>query len=137
MKPEHIVFQNIATAKGVSISINKPAEIHLDMNMIEASLDMAIQNSSSEPIKVRLRRLKSQGTDAQKVDFVMGEGEYHFPEDLEMLAKHSRKNNGLEAATGKCFRFCEVTYYVICRCLGNSEQVCADKARRICTIQCE
>lgn len=130
-------FKSIAERKGVKISINEPLEIHLDMNMIEASLEMAIQNISNEQIKIRLRRLQETGTDAQKVDFVMGEGEYYFPEDIEMLASRSRANNGLPAAEGNCFKVCEVTYYVVCRCLGNSEQVCFDKAKRICTIQCE
>ena len=128
------VFTKIANNKGVKIFINEPQEIHLDMNMVEASLEMAVQNAVAESIKLRLKKLQSTGTDAQKVDFVMGEGEYFFPEDIELLASLSRKN--IEAEQ-KCHKFCEVTYYVVCRCLGNSEQVCSDKARRICSIQCE
>lgn len=130
------VFRNIADAKGVAISFNKPRAIHLDMNMIEASLDSAITSAVDEEIKVRLQQLRTNGTDAQKADFVMGNGKYYFPEDIEMLAKRSRETNGKVEADDYCFEVCHVTGYVLCRCLGNGDQECRDMWREICRIQC-
>jgi hypothetical protein len=131
------VFQEIAKNKGVPISLNERTPIHLDMNMIEASLDMAIRNARNGEIKEKLQRLRTTGSDSQKVEFVMGEGQYYFPEDIEMLAAASRRKVEFKDDDTTCFKICEVTYYVVCRCLGNNEQACFDKARQICTIHCE
>lgn len=136
MAHDYEVFRKIAQTKGVGISINKSRAIHLDMNMIEASLDSAIANSVDPDITLRLKHLKASGSDAQKVDFVMGKGKYYFPDDIEMLAKLSRQSNGAILEGRICEEVCHVTGYVLCRCLGNGEQECFDMWREICKIQC-
>ena len=130
-------FMDIAHSKGKKISFDEPEPIHLDMDMVDASLKMAIQNAKSEIVKEKLIRLQEEGTDAQRVAFVMGEGTYYFPEDLERLAKMSRDaSDGGANTMGLCRRFCEVNNYTICRCLGNGDQACREFARNICTILC-
>lgn len=129
-------FLEIANLKGKKIYFNEPEPIHLDMDMVDASLKMAIQNAKSLAVKEKLIRLQTDGTDAQRVDFVMGEGTYYFPEDLERLAKMSREASAEGASTiGVCRRICEINNYTICKCLGNGDQFCRDFAKKVCTFE--
>jgi len=58
-------------------------EMHLDMDMVRASLNNAIERARSQrltKIEERLQRLLTNGTAAQQVDFVLGSGtRYFFP----------------------------------------------------------
>jgi hypothetical protein len=137
-------FEEIARRKGVPIHTAQftakmtTDKIHLDMDMVEQSVRSAItqtQRTSQKLIQAKLERLLATGTDAQKVEFVLGSGTYYFPEDIENLAKLSRASGGRELAVD-CHRVCETVWYYICRCTGSAQQ-CRDEARELCHIVCD
>jgi hypothetical protein len=132
-------FTTIAKKKGVHITWqahnqqdHDKRQIHLDMNMINASLQLAIQNCVNTSIKEKLLRLQNNGTDVQKVEFVMGTGTYHFPEDIEMLVKHFNDDDN-----GTCQNICEIIAYTVCRCVELGDQVCQEVSRNICHVVCD
>jgi hypothetical protein len=137
-------FEEIARRKGVPIHTAEFTEkitsdkIHLDMDMVEQSIRSAItqtQRTGQKRIQGKLEHLLANGTDAQKVEFVLGSGTYYFPEDIENLAKLSRASGGRELAVD-CHRVCETVWYYICRCTGSAQQ-CRDEARELCHIICD
>ena len=138
-------FQEIARRKGVPIHMSAEFtakmttdKIHLDMDMVEQSIRSAIaqtQRTNQKLIQSKLERLLASGTDAQKVEFVLGSGTYYFPEDIEKLAKLSRASGGKELSVD-CHRVCETVWYYICRCTGSAQE-CRDEAREFCHIVCD
>jgi len=116
-------------------------KIHLDMDMVEESIRCAIKTSARAGqtlVQPKLEWLLKKGTDAQKVEFVLGSGTYYFPEDVEHLAKLSRLSGGMPLAVD-CQRVCEKVWTVICLCrdLGTSTiQQCREEAREFCHIRC-
>jgi len=138
-------FQEIAKRKGVSIKkvafreMMTTDQIHLDMDMVEQSLRSAItatDRTGQKDIKTKLEWLLAKGTDAEKVEFVLGSGTYYFPGDVERLAKLSRESGG--KATGEnCRRVCEPVYYWVCRCIQTrNDQECRETSRIFCQIYC-
>jgi hypothetical protein len=134
LKGSTIIF----TASGAKMTGNK---IHLDMQMVEQSIRTAIkqtQISGQDLVRSKLEHLLVSGTDAQKVDFVLGSGTYYFPEDVEKLAALSRQAGG-KALEVDCHSVCEKVWTVVCYCrdLGRSTvQECKREARDFCHIVC-
>jgi hypothetical protein len=139
-------FEEIARRKGVPIhkgtfdtnSKLPSSKIHLDMDMVEESIRSAItqaRKTRQTLVQSKLERLLQAGTDAQKVEFVLGSGTYYFPEDIEILAKRSRLAGG-KSLEVDCHKVCETIWYYICRCTG-SEQQCRTEARELCHIVCD
>jgi hypothetical protein len=137
-------FEAIARRKGVKIHTTDftakiaTDNIHLDMDMVDESIRSAIkqtQKTGQTLIRTKLERLLATGTDAQKVEFVLGSGTYYFPEDIEKLAKLSRASGGL-ALSVDCHKVCETVWYYICRCTGSAQE-CRDEARELCHIVCD
>lgn len=152
-------FEEIARRKGVKISFEAPvlasAEhaasaaknasrngeyIHLDMDMVEESLRNAIKRTGAagqSSIQTKLKHLLQKGTDAEKVEFVLGSGTYYFPGDVDRLAKISRQAGGKSLASGGCRRVCTPVYYLICRCIQlRNDQECRETSREFCEIYC-
>jgi hypothetical protein len=134
-------FVKIAKAKGVKIFINQapPAvaaakasaanTLHLDMNMVRASIEDAIaKTKQNASLNAQLTRLLRSGTPVQQVEFVMGTGRYYFPWDVEAAIADSGK---AAAASIQC-TVCENVCHLVCSCLGNGDQYCQDKCRDIC-----
>lgn len=153
-------FEEIARRKGVRISFEaattagaghaavagKPRArngeyIHLDMDMVEESLRNAIQRAGAAghwSIQAKLRHLLQRGTDAEKVEFVLGSGTYYFPGDIDRMAKLSRQAGGRSLATGGCRRVCTTVYYLLCRCIQlRDDQECRETSREFCEIYCD
>lgn len=138
-------FEDVARRKGykfltASTFTAKIANdrIHLDMDMVDESIRSAIKQtdrSGQKMLHEKLVRLLANGTDAQKVQFVLGSGTYYFPEDIEHLAKLSRESGGRELSVD-CHRVCETVWYYICRCTGDAQE-CRDEARELCHIVCD
>jgi hypothetical protein len=108
-------FEEIAKRKGVAFrkvefrEMLTTNQIHLDMDMVEQSLRSAItqtDRAGHKDAKGKLEWLLDKGTDAEKVEFVLGSGTYYFPGDVEKLAKLSRESGG-KAMAGNCNRECE------------------------------
>ena len=126
-------FIAIAKAKGATIAFNSikaqsnAQGVHLDMNMVQASINNAAARAKAagyQSIAAKLQRLGAVGTAAQKTDFVMGSGKYYFPEDIEKAGAQS----GVHAMGIVCHTF----WYLVCRCHGNNDQDCHDAARTVC-----
>lgn len=136
-------FRKIAAAKGVKITMNASdamtaqavEALHLDMDMVRASLALAIRESrkGNSTITEKLERLARNGTPVQQVEFVMGTGTYYFPEDLE---KALSAPAGRVEATGVQCVVCEWVCTTVCNCLGNGDQVCKDRCRNVCSKYC-
>jgi len=149
-------FEEIARRKGVTISFDSSPRlaksdvsvakttapnnsIHLDMDMVEESLRNAIKRTGESgqlSIQGKLKQLLASGTDAEKVDFVLGSGTYYFPGDVELLAKLSRLSGGRSAGVD-CHKVCEFVYYWVCRCIQSRDhQECEETKREWCEIRC-
>jgi hypothetical protein len=146
-------FEEIARRKGVKLRVKEfdaaaageskfdENKIHLDMDMVEESIRSAIKTTSRAGTKStqgKLERLLKSGTDAQKVELVLGSGTYYFPEDIENLAKLSRLSGGMPLKVD-CRRVCETLYFLVCRCRSlftETVQECKDEAREYCDIRC-
>jgi hypothetical protein len=163
MLPENLKqpFNAIANRKGHPIHWDSPIEheefstsIHLDMNMVEASLDSAIhmfeketnsindveRRKSRDSILISLKNLRSQGSTADKVRFVMTSGTYYFSEDLERMADSAESND--HRTSSICKRVCEPVIYFVCRCIctpqpygQDCEQFCREMEKNVC--RCE
>ena len=142
---EYDPFVKIANAKRVRIHVNKAppttpvaaggGALHLDMNMVRASLENAIARTRSQKeINAKLRRLLARGTAVQQVEFVMGSGTYYFPEDVEKAITESQRV-GVKQSGGQCW-VCENVCWLVCTCLENSEQYCREKCRQVCRKYC-
>jgi hypothetical protein len=131
-------FKKIAKEKGVKLAVlrnrkeqlTKMSEMHLDMDMVRASLENAISRSKKQglsSIQAKLERLRLNGTAAQQIDFVLGSGrQYVFPEDLERLA--------LKAEEDKFYTFgvvCGTFCWLACVCTGQFNQECRERCRDI------
>jgi hypothetical protein len=136
---EYEPFKKIAKEKGVKIFINQPppmkalTALHLDMNMVKASLENAIERTKEKTaINQKLRQLLTTGTPVQQVEFVLGSGTYYFPEDVEQAIAQSEN---VSAQGAQCW-VCENACSVVCSCLGNGDQYCRDKCRQVCHKYC-
>jgi len=152
-------FEEIARRKGVTISFDAPAtgkeakttlaaesmattgeSIHLDMEMVEESLRNAIKRTGEAgqlSIQGKLKQLLETGTDAEKVEFVLGSGTYYFPGDVAQLANLSRLSGGRSLKGIDCKRVCETIYYLVCRCIQlRDAQECHETSRIFCEIRC-
>lgn len=136
MDKELLPFQRIAERKGVKLVIGggesrrRPRRIHLDMDMIRASIENAISRAGKRrqlSIRRKLQRLLSKGTAAQKIEFVHGSGRYFFPEDLEKFAAASTKKGGRTFGIG-----CRIFCFISCICLADFTQECREKCREVC-----
>lgn len=145
---EYAPFEAIAKKKGVRIFINQdpptvaaagaspivPQALHLDMNMVRASIDNAIaRTKSNQGLNQKLSRLRTSGTAVQQVEFVHGSGTYYFPEDIERAIAGA---GTVQAASDAQCLTCLVTCWVVCTCQENSSQYCREKCREICTRHC-
>lgn len=124
-----------------------PEALHLDMNMVELSLEDAIQRTKGV-IQEKLKRLQAQGTDAQKVQFVYATDRYYFPEDLEKIAQNARGASNLTSQPFK--QDCEKVCNDVCRCVmpkprppapnqppgpePTNEQICKSICKWVCSI---
>lgn len=142
--PEYKPFIDIANRKGkqitfYSVKVNKaaPDVIHLDMDMVRASLDNAIERSKKEDITwltPRLEYLRSHGTGAQQVDFVLGSGNrYFFPQDVEKLVALSENP---VTAKSDCPLICRLFCWLACICTGDARQECTERCREVCSPKC-
>lgn len=139
---EYEPFQKIAKAKGVKIFINQDrpsananevSVLHLDMNMVQASIENAIARTKDPELNQKLRRLLTNGTAVQKVEFVHGSGRYYFPEDMERAIAASTR--AAAASDSTCW-ICHEVCTLVCNCLGNGDQYCKDKCREVCSRHC-
>jgi hypothetical protein len=145
---EYAPFEAIAKKKGVRIYINQdpptvaaagasrivPQALHLDMNMVRASIENAIaRTKANQVLNQKLSRLLAGGTAVQQVEFVHGSGTYHFPEDIEHAIASAGKP--LAASDAQCLT-CLTVCWVVCTCQENSSQYCRDKCREVCTRHC-
>jgi len=137
-------FEEIARRKGVEIRLAKfeskidDKKIHLDMDMVEESIRCAInetKRTGKTITQAKLERLLKDGSDPEKVQFVLGSGTYYFPEDIKQIAKLSRESGG-KPLNLDCHRVCETVWYYICRCTGSAQE-CRDEARELCHIVCD
>lgn len=135
MKTSIAKFEELALKQGTKITFNIPRPVQLSMDMVEASIQMAVQNLTNESIKQKLAHFAAHGTDAQKLNFVLSEGAYHLPDDLEQLAKTSKVPGEPPEIPPKCYRVCDVTWYVVCRFVGTVQE-CEEVARTICGYEC-
>lgn len=132
-------FRKIAKEKGVELNVvagdSKPnqaiSQMHLDMDMVRASLRNAIDRAKQQglaSIQARLERLLASGTAAQQVDFVLGSGNrYFFPEDVEKYAAMAEKNK-LHSFQVRCTIFC----FLACLCTADFTQECRERCRELC-----
>lgn len=141
---EYEPFRKIAQAKGVRIFTDQSAPsaatselnaLHLDMNMVKASIENAISRTQQDPeLNQKLRRLLANGTAVQQVEFVHGTGRYYFPEDVEQAITESTRPRAA-AAQANCW-ICTTVCTVVCNCLGNGDQYCKDRCREVCKKHC-
>jgi hypothetical protein len=141
---EYEPFVKIAKAKNVKIFVNQDApvsamgeagQLHLDMNMVRASLENAITRSEAKGqkrIAEKLRRLLDKGTPVQQVDFVHGGGTYYFPEDVEKAIADS----GKPAAAGVQCWVCNPVCYLVCTCQQKGDQYCKERCKQVCEKYC-
>lgn len=116
------------------LEIEAPSELHIDMIMVDLSIESAINNVKSIDLKEKLQVLLRNGTNAQKIEFVYGTGSYYFPEDLEMIAQRAINETNDNKI---CQPVCEIVTRIVCRCLAKSnEQICSEIARNVCRIIC-
>jgi hypothetical protein len=132
-------FKKIANEKGVKLTVvtgnkepvGRQTQMHLDMDMVRASLRNAIARAKQQgftSLQGKLERLLANGTAAQQVDFVLGSGNrYYFPEDVEKLAAMAEKNK-IHTFGIRCRIFC----WISCWCTGDYTQECREKCREIC-----
>ncbi len=137
-------FEAIANKKGKKITfldesnkspradISKMPTLHLDMDMVDASLEDAkkyaiAQNKNS--LVAKLEKLQLNGSDSDKVYFVHGTGTYFFSEDIAIMAEDSRKGGVVERVS-----ICDNLCYIVCRCLIDGDQICSRICRQICSI---
>lgn len=116
---------------GAAENRRRPRKMHLDMDMIRASIENAILRAGKQKqssIQSKLRRLLSTGTAAQHIEFVHGTGRYFFPEDLEKIAAAATKKGGQSSFGVGCRIFC----FISCICLGDFSQECREKCRELC-----
>ncbi len=130
-------FKKIAREKGFKFTFKRgkkvsalvESEMHLDMDMVRASLKNAIERAKQKHlarIQERLERLLASGTAAQQVDFVLGSGSrYFFPEDIEALAAKAEKDK-FQTFGVVCDTFC----WVSCICTQNAQE-CRERCRDI------
>ncbi|MCK9914785.1 hypothetical protein MXD81_37070 [Microbacteriaceae bacterium K1510] len=136
-------FREIAARKGAKFVIgptsqfnaqaNAQVQMHLDMDMVRASIGNAIERTKKQnqkEISDRLERLLANGTAAQQVEFVLGSGDkYFFPEDIEKWAQ--------AAEADKLHSFgvvCNTVCYTICKCscwFKDCTQECSERCRDI------
>lgn len=131
-------FRKIAKEKGVKlifldnekVKAEKMSEMHLDMDMVRASLRNAIDRAGAQglaTIREKLERLMSSGTAAQQIDFVLGPGrQYMFPEDVERLAAKAEADK-FHTFGIVCGTFC----WLACVCTGKYNQECRERCRDI------
>jgi hypothetical protein len=131
-------FKKIARDKGVKLTflnekenrVRPLSQMHLDMDMVRASLDNAVERAKKgnrTAILERLERLRANGTAAQKVDFVLGSGnQYMFPEDVEKVAAQAEKDK-FHSFGVVCGSFC----WLCCVCTANNNQECRERCRDI------
>ncbi|MGF1506982.1 MAG: UvrB/UvrC motif-containing protein [Anaerolineae bacterium] len=131
LEPAREAFLEIALNRGVEISFNEPDTILLDMNLIAISIRNAIQRCESDRVAEKLRELLEAGTDADRISFVMGDGTYYFPNDLQAIAESSRHGEG-EA----CQYFAEYVCFTVCETRPDGSHDCADKCRKVVDIVC-
>lgn len=132
-------FRKIAKEKGVKLTVltgdrepvRPQSQMHLDMDMVRASLRNAIARAKQQgltSIQGKLERLLTKGAAAQQVDFVLGSGNrYFFPEDVEKLAAMAEKNKFHTFGIG-----CRIFCWVSCWCTGEFTQECRERCREIC-----
>lgn len=114
--------------------IETPSELHIDMVMVDLSIESAINNAKPTDLKQKLELLLKKGSNAQKIEFVYGTGSYYFPDDLEMIAQRSINETNDNKI---CQPVCEIVTRIVCRCLAKSnEQICSEIARNVCRIIC-
>jgi hypothetical protein len=130
-------FREIAKKKGFKLvfltdqkaNSKELTEMHLDMDMVRASLQNAIARAKKQGLKSileRLERLAASGTAAQQIDFVLGSGrQYMFPEDVEKWAAQAEKNK-FHTFGVVCGTFC----WLSCICTPNAQE-CREKCRDI------
>ena len=87
MNPADQPTQSAAGLPGDSVTSPGDHSFHFDMKVAEASIQDAINRAQEDRIKDKLRQLLDSGSDADKLQFVLGRGEYYFPYDLTRLAK--------------------------------------------------
>jgi hypothetical protein len=136
-------FREIAARKGAKFVLGpasraasangEPPKMHLDMDMVRASIDNAIARTRKqglEAIAARLERLRDKGTAAQQVDFVLGSGQkYFFPEDVEKWAEQAEKDKFHSFGV-----VCNTVCYTICKCscwFKDCTQECTERCREI------
>lgn len=129
-------FREIAARKGAKFVYGSARrlpkagarmQMHLDMDMVRASIDNAIARTKLPAIKERLERLRSQGTAAQQVDFVLGSGKsYFFPEDVERWAALAEENKFATFGV-----VCDTVCHVICKCFCNDKD-CVQQCQEDC-----
>jgi hypothetical protein len=133
-------FKKIARDKGVQIFIDKTqpkamateAALHLDMNMVHASIEHAIELTRGNALlNAKFQRLLQQGTPVQQVEFVMGSGRYYFPEDLETAVAEQ----STASSNPQCW-VCETVCPIVCSCQGNGDQYCREHCRQVCHKYC-
>jgi hypothetical protein len=129
-------FREIAARKGAKFLYGSAKRLpmdgsrmkmHLDMDMVRASIDNAIARTKVPAIKERLERLRSKGTAAQQVDFVLGSGKnYFFPEDVERWAALAEENKFATFGV-----VCNTVCYLICKCFCNDKD-CVQQCNQDC-----
>ena len=146
---EKIPFEAIAKRKGKDITfltsdddktVGKtewPENVHLDMDMVEASIENAILRVTKQgldSIRGKLERLLANGTDAEKVEFVLGSGTYYFPEDINRMAQLSRDDTDNKSPS--CRKVCNSVCRAVCSCLQGGKQECKEACRDVCELVC-
>jgi hypothetical protein len=156
-------FQQIADKKSHKISwvdenlpkisddevLGQDDEIHLDLNMLNLSITIAIERLNEADIisearnltAKKLQKLLESDDDAEKANFVFGSSTYYFREDLQMMSAQAQSDEFLTSKN--CQRVCELISYPVCRCLckkvnaGDCEQICREMSRTVCSIICD
>lgn len=113
--------------------------IHLDMDMVDASIDTVIERLSDDRhLRERFQHFQKTATNAQKIDFVYGSGTFWFPDEMEALAHASRETDDVVSLAISC----RVVVYIVCRCIiGKNpdvpddaiEQLCSEISRKVCS----
>jgi hypothetical protein len=150
---EKQAFESIAVTKGSRIhwdvEIPQTEEFHLDLNMIDASLDAAIVRlrraairESQHTILHSLEQLRANGSYADRVDFVFGKGPYYFRDGIDRVVESAFRNE--HRTSGVCHTVCEIITYPVCRCVcvmlygvRDCDQYCTDRSRSVCRMVCD
>lgn len=130
-----VEFAEIARRKGMRVlfpgtikrgaALETEDQLLIDMDLVEASLRSAIRSATSEGkivLRSKFERLLEEGTDAQRLDFVLRPGPYMFPEDLERMARQSRA--GETRRSGHWVEEFVVT--VVSKCVAYVAQKCSE-----------